>query len=591
MASLSSSWLYADEKPETPAPEPGVLCPGRVEWEGEEEISLNNLERTLVCGDEEVQAWAKIPFNQARYFLSVFLQARAYLHPKFDLRNGVLYVNPGKRTYSKEVIVTGAPEFFDIKKKRRILDQPLTPGLMDEIERWTKGKLQAHGYACPQLLTEANPNTGIIVVNVIPGPIYTIGAITQESVEGLGPGALRRFDAFQMDKPFNDDLLELTSRRVEDAGTLQSSFFTWECSEQDETETQVSGELAEDLPEMDLFQRTFAGKPRLFTIGFGASTEEYGIIRTSWRHARWGENASNFTASIYASFRRQELDLYSEWYAFSPLSRWFVLPKVNVTHRNEPDYRYLSVNALGALGRTYDNQKIGMRYTVGPNLNFTRTFEGAQPGLTRFLTLRYELLLMSHYWEYWQDDPRTGFRISLKGDFGTEAIFSTLSAQRFRLEGQYLYNLMGLEPPLLVFGVRGGFMGTFAAQDQVTRDILPPNYKYWLGGSQNLRGFGRQELPNDDGALSAAWASFEVRLAHLLPFWIQPFIFMDVGILGDQAFSFRSPVYFSPGGGIRVASPFGVFRTSFSHGFKTSESDGNLGNTHFQFYISYGEEF
>lgn len=577
------------------------MCPGRVQWEGSARIRLSDLERTLVCGDQEVKAWSEIPFNQARYFLTVFLQDRAYLRPQFEIRGEVLLVNPGERTFSHEVIVTGAPKFFNIKKKRQILHEALTPGLLDEIEGWIRGELRAHGHACPKLSTKADPATGDIRVKVMPGPTFTIASVTQESVDGLGPGALRRFDAFEMDKLFNDDLLELTSRRVEDSGVLQSSFFTWSCPEEIPEPPPAPGEVrlpvAEtqpapgEIPEVDLFQRTFAGKPRLFTIGFGASTEEYGIVRGSWKHARWGENASNFEVSFYGSYRRQQVDISSEWYAFSPLSRWFVQPSVNFTHRYESDYQYISVNSQGALGRTYDNQKIGLRFTAGPNLNFTRTFKGAQPGLTQFLSLRYDFKLMSHYWEYWQEDPRTGFMVSLNGNFGTQSIFSSISAQRFRLEGQYLYNLMGLDPPLLVFGIRGGLMGTLAAQDQVTRDILPPNYKYWLGGSQNLRGFDRQELPNSDGALSAAWASVEVRLAHLLPFWIQPFIFMDVGILGDQAFSFGSPVYFSPGGGLRVASPIGVFRTTFSHGFKTSEADNNPGNTHFQFYITYGEEF
>lgn len=554
-----------------------VICPEKIFWTGESTFSLTKIEQTFVCGDPEVEAYSEIPLNQAQYFLKNFLQDRGYHRPQFSLQNNQLFVNSGPLSLSTKIQVHGDPPFLEMYKKRKVMDRPLTPKLLNEIQDWIRSRLRAEGYACPELTTTADIETGIIDVNIIHGPKQKVLSVIQESVEGLGPGALRKYDAFQLDKGFNDDLLELTSTRVEDSGVLQTSFFTWNC------ETETKG--------IELYQRTFAGKPRIFKLGFGGSTEELAIIRASWKHARWGKNASNFLASLYASYRQQYIDLTSEWYAFSPLSRWFVQPNLNFTHERESDFQYLSGSVQAALGTTYDNQTLGLRVTAGPNLNFTRTFEGARPGLTQFLTLRYELDLMSHYWEIFQKDPQEGYHIYLTGDFGTEALFSSISAQRFRLEGQYLYNLRDYDPALLIIGIRGGLYSTLAAQNENTLDILPPNYKYYLGGSLNLRGFGRKELPNADGALSALWGGLEIRLANYIPYWIEPFLFIDVGIMGNQAFVFNSPVYYSPGAGIRVDSPIGVFRTTFAHGFKSSESDGNLGNTHFQFYITYGEEF
>ncbi|HEX5033222.1 MAG TPA: BamA/TamA family outer membrane protein, partial [bacterium] len=120
---------------------------------------------------------------------------------------------------------------------------------------------------------------------------------------------------------------------------------------------------------------------------------------------------------------------------------------------------------------------------------------------------------------------------------------------------------------------------------------LPPNYRYYLGGSSNLRGFEREELPGPDGALSAAFTSLELRVANWIPYGIQPLAFVDVGILGDQAFRFNAPVYYSPGFGLRYESPIGVFRTTFAWGMKSSEADANPDNTHFQFFFGFGEEF
>lgn len=572
---LAPCSVFAKEEPESKHEESKVICADKIFWSGEKTFSLSAIEKTLLCGEPKVEAYSEIPFNQARYFLQNFLQNRGYHQPEFHLVNDTLLVNPGNATLSTKINVSGEPPFLDMYKKRGVIGRKLTPAFINEIQEWIRGRLRAEGYACPQISAEANILTGEIFINVIHGTQKEIASVIQESVKGLGPGALRKYDAFQLDKPFNEDLLRLSSSRVKNSGVLQSSFFTWSCMEEG----------------VELFQRTFAGKPRIFRIGFGASTEELAIIKTSWTHARWGKNASNLSASLYASFRQQYIDLSSEWYAFSALSRWFVQPNINITHERESGFQYLSGNIQAALGKTYDNQILGLKFSAGPNLNFTQSFEGARPGLTQFLTLRYELDIMSHYWEIFQSDPREGYHIYLTGDFGTETIFSSLSAQRFRLEGQYLYNLLGYDLPLLIIGVRGGIYGTLAANNANTRDTLPPNYKYYLGGSQNLRGFGRKELPNANGALSAAWAGLEIRLANYLPFWIQPFVFFDVGIMGNQAFEFNTPVYYAPGAGVRVASPIGVFRTTFAHGFKSSESDGNLGNTHFQFYITYGEEF
>jgi len=552
------------------------VCPDhRLFLEGEK-VRFAELEKPLICGDTRVQAWSDIPLNQRKYSVGNFLQERGYHHPDFKIEGDALIVSTGERTRAKSVSVTGAPADFNIHKKRLVVGRPLTPKLLDEVEKWTRGQLEARGYPCPEVKSRANIDTGEIVVEVETGPLQDIASATQESVEGLGIGTLRRYDAFRFDGRFNAALLELSERRVEKDGVLQGTHFTWTCK--------ADG--------AELFQRTFAGKPRLFTVGFGFDSEEYGIFKTTWSHTRWGSKASNFKVSLYASFKRQRLDISSDWHLFSPLSRWYLVPGVSFEHDREKEYHYLTGNVKVAAARTWDNQKVGWKLSLGPNLNYTDTFRGAQlPGLTRFLTLQYEFELMSHDWEFWQFNPRRGYRVYATGDFGNKNLLSDITAQRFKIEGQYLYNFRGYDPPLLIFGVRGGFYGTIINQDPLTFGKLPPNYRYYLGGSQNLRGFSLEELPNSNGSVSAAWAGVEIRLANLLPLWIQPLVFVDAGILGQRAFHFQTPVYLSPGGGLRVASPIGVFRTTFARGLKFGGDDGNPNNTHFQFFISYGEEF
>lgn len=561
-----------------PNPITQEVCPGRVILTGPKKIKFTPLEKIFLCGDPQSEPWKDIPLGQARYHITTFLQDRGFHHPQFSDDGNTLYVDSGTETFLEHVQVEGAPPFLDIRKHRQILHRPLTPKLLNNIESWIQHQLQSRGYPCPKLKTEANIDSGEMVVQVDPGPFQEVESVTQESLPGLGTGTLRRYDAFVLGKEFNKELLALTSERVEKSGVLQSTHFTWEC------EPEPLGDKTE------LYQRTFAGKPRILTFGFGADTEEYLIVKGSWKHTRWGKKASNFVADMYASYRQQKLDLYSDWHAFSPLSRWYLKPTISIWHDLEVESHFISASARFPLAGTWDNQKFGMTYEMGPELDYIYTFRGAQPGLTRFLALEGRLDLMSHDFELWQRDPHTGYRFQAKTDLTNKNLLSELTAQKFSVEGKYYYNLLGLDPALLIFGVRGGLYNTFMNNPE-QRAKLPPNYRFYLGGSQNLRGFGRMEIPGGDGALAAAFVSTEVRLAKYLPLWLEPFLFFDIGIIGPQAFQFKLPFYMSPGAGIRVASPIGVIRATVSHGMKTGSQDNQAGNTHFQFFMSYGEEF
>jgi outer membrane translocation and assembly module TamA len=98
-------------------------------------------------------------------------------------------------------------------------------------------------------------------------------------------------------------------------------------------------------------------------------------------------------------------------------------------------------------------------------------------------------------------------------------------------------------------------------------------------------------LPDETGALSAAFLSFEVRLAELLPGGFQPFAFLDGGIFGSKALRFSGPVYYSPGAGLRWESPVGMIRGTLGHGFKAGGNQAGTKEGHWQFYVSFGEEF
>jgi translocation and assembly module TamA len=195
--------------------------------------------------------------------------------------------------------------------------------------------------------------------------------------------------------------------------------------------------------------------------------------------------------------------------------------------------------------------------------------------------------------EYYQSSPREGYRVLLNTAHMKKDLLASTSAHQMRLSFQELWNFGHMDPPLWVLGLRGGLMTTTGDEGSGLVNVLPVQYRYHLGGMASLRGFARDELPrNEGGALTAAFLGTEVRSTSVLPRNFEPYIFTDLGMVGDAPVTLDQTLYYSPGLGLRWASPIGVFRLNVAHGFianATGPVPPNL--SHWQFYLSYGEEF
>ena len=117
---------------------------------------------------------------------------------------------------------------------------------------------------------------------------------------------------------------------------------------------------------------------------------------------------------------------------------------------------------------------------------------------------------------------------------------------------------------------------------------LTPQFHYYLGGSSDIRGFARKSLPREvNPALTQLYSGLELRLASVLPYKIEPLIFLDGGVLGFSSNRLEMPFYYAPGSGIRWNSPFGVFRATLALGYIYQ----NAASANIQFFLSYMEEF
>jgi len=541
-------------------------------------MSFNTNEKKLICGDPTVNAWKKIPVFQAKYNMTNFLQDRGYFYPEFKEVNGVIGVYPGKQTFVTEIIIEGDhPKKLKVHRKRHVKGSTLTPRLLSGLESWISSELGNIGFPCAKISSAADAKTGIITVNIDTGSRYLLPDIDVESIPELQDGVLRRFDAFDLGKTYTQKWLTLTERRSELDGIVQNTYFVTECK--------ADG--------IEVSQKTTAGQPRLFIFGIGADTEEYIKAKISWKHARLGPMGSSVRLQATGSYRKQTFLARVPYYFWNRPTRWHITPTVFFERRNERKYEYMTVNA-GLFPRTsWDNNKFHLDISFGPNLMFNKTEKGANPGVHEFLSGLINLELKTHQFEFYDYDPRNGVNLQFYASLNNENVLSDISVQQFILSGEWLFNIGRKDPPLLILGFRGSLATSVVDRSNPRFGNLPPEFQYYLGGSANLRGFKREELPlTYNAGLTMAYLGAEVRLSHVLPADFQPIAFVDVGAMSPSTANLDLPVYWSPGFGMRWFSPFGVFRVTMAHGFLAGNNiPANNTLSHWQFYFSYGEEF
>jgi translocation and assembly module TamA len=538
---------------------------------------LSDSEKRLVCGDQNPaaadtdrlkfdNAWRDLPPAQAEFNLRTFLQERGYFHPHFLVKEGRMWVNAGSPTRVTALELVGAPDEVYPERRRKLIDQPMTPALLSATEKWVEKRVRSLGYPCPKLKTEGDPETGLVRVTVETGPLQDLNEVLERDLPGIRKGILRRYDAFEMGRPYNEDLLVVSENRITAQGLFQNIRFLGTCGPKDAA----------------VKQSIVAGPPRVLALGIGFDTELLVRVKAVWKNTRLGGNASSVNLSAFASAKDQLVDFSVDWYHLPEPSRRFLRPLFQLNHENQEFFQTLTARGQFSFGTTYDSQVLGFKALVGPAYDRVHTIQGIGPVNSDFLSLEGQLQARSHAFEYFLTNPRTGWDTAITVDLNSRDIVSSVSAQRLSWNGRLLWNFRQFDPPLWVFGARFG-LKTVVTGDGF--DAIPPNFRQYLGGSTDLRGFGLLELPGPTGALSSAFVCLEARLVATFPIGLEPFLFLDLGALGARPFSLDAPLYRSPGLGLRWASPVGVIRGTVARGTAPGYPD------HWQFYLSFGEEF
>ena len=549
-------------------------CPGIV-FAGAK-VELTAVERRLVCGDPESEAWKDVPRDEARRFLTAFLQQRAYLNPVFAEKDGRLFVDTGKITRIERLEGDELPAGIDLSKRRGVVGAPLTPSMLDKVKAAVVAELQTRGYACPEIAMSADARTGTVRARFPGGVVHAAEPIEEPAIDGVDPGIFRRFEAFERGRPLNSSLLTLTSQRVVNEALFLNSSYDVTCGTEG----------------VRIVHRVASAPPRLVSIGVGVDTEGLARVRARWVHSRIGWRASTAEATVFASMREQSLDARMSLY-LAPSSRGYLLPRAVAARSDEPLFETQSSEISLSPAFTWDDQALHVEVGAGPALEYADTQRGIGPQRALFQSFNTHLAVMSHLFEYYLRDPRNGFRAELDTASRVAGVNSSLTANRLRLATEKLWNVGGFDPPLAVLGARGWAGTTIVADRAAALPQLPPASRFFIGGNADFRGTGPGQLSDENGFLTGVYEGLELRGGDLLlPYKLQPLVFIDAAMGGRSSLELDPNVYYAPGFGARWSTFIGAFRVSLARSLVWRRDPGTIpGRAHWQFFFSYGQEF
>ncbi|MFW7379837.1 MAG: autotransporter assembly complex protein TamA [Oligoflexus sp.] len=552
------------------------LCPG-ITVETEEYLRLTEPEQILVCSGVGQPPYNEVTWNQQQYFLRNFLHDRGFFQFKMErTESGRVRIDLGPRSVIREVRLVNTPYDLQVNRFWKIFGRDMTPDALNQLESWLNLELSRSGYPCANVNTKAYPLGDEVIIDLGQPSLMEFSEVEMELIPGTIGGVERRFNAFHRGDRYDSMLLDLTVQRMINDELVISANYNVNCQPEYE--------------EVHVRLQNIAGKPRLVTFGLGFDTEEFFIVEGAWRNNRMGEMASRLEASVRASFREQRAFIGFDWFYAPMVIRHSIRSQLTAERLNEPNFESNRYEARTGPAWTWDTAP--NLYDLWGSVAFDQveTLRGEGPGMARAIMFRLDLSMMSHDYEYFLLNPRSGYRLGSSAEFSAKAFGSDYSATRLNINGAHLWNLFDLEPAVWILGLRGQLTTIDLGRD-TTPDEFPTNRRLRLGGSQNLRGFGRQKLPGD-GALTSAYLGAELRIREVIPYNIQPILFYDFGRIGLEGYRLENANFWSPGFGVHWDTMIGTFRASLAHGFVSGELEDQFQHLErWQAYLSYGEQF
>jgi outer membrane protein insertion porin family/translocation and assembly module TamA len=622
--------------------EEGGVKVTRLDFEGMRAVDPDRLKSVLATASS-----SRLPWGERRYFsreafeadvkrIVAFYQDRGF--PDARVSSFDVDLSPDQSSVAITVRISeGEPirverveldGFESLRPRRRqSLDarlalkpgQPLDRALLQASREAALDELKESGYPYASVRIAEKPGAGersrVVALVAQPGTLAYHGPIEMSGNSSVADNVVQRQMTFRPGQVYRHSRLLESQRRL----------YALEVFDFANVEAlRKEGEQPVEIPTRVTVTE---GKHRKMNLGIGYGSEERARVQADWRHVNFFGGAR--TAGVlgrYSSLDRGIKLNFTQPYLFSP--RYSFSMSGQYWHNEEPAFRLDNVGGRMTITRQFARAGAsGFRTRPATTLSFTYANEWEQfeidPETLEDLTQRDELISIGL-------DPTaggvgTGQRSAISFDAGRNTTGNILDARRGYvaslhleqagkwLQGDYnYYELTGegrfyrtiAGRAVVAVRARAGSIEPlgreFTGDELSAIEIGVPFHKrYFLGGSTNLRGWGRFDVAPLSGAgLPLGGHAFmdfstEVRV----PVWgnLGAVIFLDGGNVWSRPWDVNvNDLRYDVGPGIRYNTPIGPIRADL--GYQLNPIPGLLVNgkpetRRFRFHFSIGQAF
>ena len=485
----------------------------------------------------------------------------------------------------------------------RALIQASRETALDELKEF------GHPYASVRLSESqgSSPRHHVITLNAQPGALARYGDVQVSGNTSVGEEVIRRQLTFRPGERYRQSQLLESQRKLYALEVFQFA---------NVEPIRVEGEEPAEIPTRVTVTE---GKHRRMNLALGYGSEEKARVEATWRHVNFfgGARTAGVTGRYSKLDRGVRLEL-TQPYLFSP--RYSITFSAQNWHNDEPAFVLDTIGGRVTVTRVFQRGRprraVGTAAPMTLAVTYRNEWERQQlPNSTLTdLSLRDDLIALGI-------DPRFGDKqgqtIGLGLDATRNMTDNALDARRgyvatvhlekaggflqgdynyYELNGEGRYFVNVADKAILALRLRAGTIDPAGGN---VFDGVPFYKRYFLGGTSNLRGWGRYEVsPLSGFGLPIGGHSFmnfatEIRV----PIWgnLGGVLFLDGGNAWTDPWDINvNELVYDVGPGLRYNTPIGPIRVDFGYQLNRIEGllvDGKPESRRYRFHFSIGQAF
>lgn len=610
--------------------EEGTVRVAHLKFTGVKAVKVSQLRSVLAT----VQS-SKIPWGTKHYFqreqfdadlkrIVAFYHDRGFpdakvasfdvkLNDKQDAVDITIHIDEGRPIIVENIEYSGfsvipARHFRNLKGRLPLkINAPLDRALAQASREAALDELKDHGYPYASVrLTDrqgSNDHARILTVAATPGTLARYGAIEISGNKSVSDHVIERELLFRPNKIYSFGQVQESQRRLYDLGTFQFANIVPDVPE---------GQQPELVP---MKVTVTEAKPHKVTFGVGYGSEEKLRGTVDWKALNWYGGARNLEIQTrYSSISSGVRTNFRQPYFLGP--HYDLLATGQYWHDAEPAYTLnteggrisfdraiarpgstLRRNGATALSVTiteeYQSYSVSQEALTTPTFRNTLIALGLNP-----TTGKASGLLSSVAFDLHRStadsalNAQHGYTANLHVEDASTALGGDFSYLESTAEGRY-YHPFG-HFALVAARMRGG-----SIRPQGNIDSNVPFFKrYFLGGADSLRGWGRFEVsPLQSGLAIGGLSQLESSLELRVPLWrsLTGVVFTDAGNVWANAWAIDfNDLRYDVGPGLRYMTPIGPLRVDLGYQLNPEPGlivNGNPQTRRFRIHFSIGQAF